>query len=127
MKLERSSPLGDEIEDEEFGRSSRSGRGRQEKSGRSGRGGRKRHSQKRSKASGKGAYATRLANPDYVRQIGSKAPQAVAVVCSYGHGRGVKNLLKYVGRVGKKKEIELEDEMGQIGRASGRARVLRLV
>ena len=47
-----------------------------------------------------------------MRQIGSKAPQAVAVVCSYGHGRGVKNLLKYVGRVGKDKEIELEDEMG---------------
>lgn len=112
MKSEKNSPLGDEIEDEEFGRSSRSGRGRQEQPGRGGRSGRKRHSQKRSKASGKGAYATRLSNPDYMRQIGSKAPQAVAVVCSYGNGRGVKNLLRYVGRVGKKKEIELEDDAG---------------
>jgi len=113
MKSEKNSPLGDEIEDEEFGRSSRPGRGRQEQAGRSG-GTRKQRSQRRSYTSGKGGvYATRLANPNYVRQIGSKVPQAVAVVCSYGHGKGVKNLLTYVGRVGKNKEIELEDEMGR--------------
>lgn len=108
MKLEKNLPLGDEIEDEDFEQKTRARRGKQEppKS-------RRKRGRKLSTKRQGGVYSIRLANPDYIRQLGSNKPQALAVVCSYGHRRGVKNLLNYVGRVGKKKEIELEDNMGR--------------
>lgn len=112
MKSEKNLPLGDEFEDDEHAPRSRASKGRQERSGGLRKLFGKRGGGGSSKASSKG-HGNRLADPSYVRQIGSKAPQAVVSVCSHVHGSGVKNLLKYVGRVGKKKEIELEDQYGK--------------
>lgn len=118
MRSEKNLPLGDEFEDDEHAPRSRSSRGQRERSGGFTKLFGRRGGGKRSKRSGK-TYASRLADPSYVRQIGSKAPQAIVSVCSHVHGSGVKNLLKYVGRVGKEKEIELEDQYGKIHTGQG--------
>lgn len=118
MRSEKNLPLGDEFEDDEHAPQSRSSRGQRERSSGFKKFFGKRGGRRRSEGSGK-AYTNRLADPSYVRQIGSKAPQAIVSVCSHVHGSGVKNLLKYVGRVGKEKEIELEDQYGKIHTGQG--------